>query len=402
MIISAARMITGDGRTVLQDHGVLVNSQGRLSAIAPTASLLAACPNQEHIAFPQGTLIPGLIDLHAHLTVPMSSADPHLHSDYTQAYLALEQCRRAFSRGVTTVRSLCCRPGLEDALRHAGAHLLPIPRLVSSGRGICMTGGHGHDLGPGVEEVDGPEALRRAVRTRVREGHRWIKVLTSHRSERPEFTQEELDALTDEGHRLGCRLAVHAGTRTAVDMCIRAGFDTIEHGTFMTVEQAAQMRSKGIVWVPTIIAYSSAYQQMRPAGDPQAPSPALRYFQQADAAYRDGFLARVQTGVAIAAGTDLCVDGFTDLNIPRELQYYTDYGMDPLSAIACATSVGAEVLGLGGVTGRLAPGLEANMILVEGDPSRDIRALSQVRRVFLSGKTVWQWDERGEGPQLPV
>ena len=141
---------------------------------------------------------------------------------------------------------------------------------------------------------------------------------------------------------------------------------------------------------------------MRPAGDPQAPSPALRYFQQADAAYRDGFLARVQTGVAIAAGTDLCVDGFTDLNIPRELQYYTDYGMDPLSAIACATSVGAEVLGLGGVTGRLAPGLEADMILVEGDPSRDIRALSQVRRVFLSGKTVWQWDERGEGPQSPV
>lgn len=315
-----------------------------------------------------------------------------MQNDYTQAYLAQEHCRRAFSRGVTTVRSLCCRPGLEGAIRFAaGQGIFPAPRLISSGRGICMTGGHGHDLGPGVEEVDGPGALRRAVRARVREGHGWIKVLTSHRAERPEFSQEELDALTDEGHRLGCRLAVHAGTRTAVDMCIRAGFDTIEHGTFMTLDQARAMRDKGITWVPTIIAYSSVYQELRPReAEGAPPSPALRYFQQADAAYRDGLLARAETGVRIAVGTDLSIGGFTDLNVPREVQYYVDYGMDPLAAVGCATGVGADVLGLSDTTGRLLPGLDADLLLVEGDPTADIRDLARVRRVFLRGKTVWK------------
>ena len=104
----------------------------------------------------------------------------------------------------------------------------------------------------------------------LRDGADWIKILTSHRTHTPEYTQEELNAAVDECHRRGVKICVHAGTHPSIQMCIDAGFDTIEHGTFMTREQAVQMRDKGIAWVPTIIAYTYIYEQLCDAATREA------------------------------------------------------------------------------------------------------------------------------------
>ena len=124
-----------------------------------------------------------------------------------------------------------------------------------------MTGGHGHQ--DGVEEADSPWGVRAAIRRQLRAGADWVKILTSNRGDIPEFTQEELDAAVDEAHRQGVKIAVHSGTQPSIQMCIDAGFDTIEHGTFLTEAQARQMAEKGIAWTPTITAYTYLYEQTK-------------------------------------------------------------------------------------------------------------------------------------------
>ena len=163
-----------------------------------------------------------------------------------------------------------------------------------------MTGGHGSQMGEGeaVEEIDSPWALRIAVRKRIKSGGRWVKLLTSHRTNTPEFTQEELNAAVDECHRLGGKIAVHAGTQPSIQMCIDAGVDTIEHGTFMSEEQAKQMVEKGIAWVPTVMVYSEA------AKDKAKKDPAsAAYYEGARTAYFENLKRQLDTAFGGAGVT---------------------------------------------------------------------------------------------------
>ena len=393
MIFCADRIVTGDGYTVYQNYGLLVGADGCIAEIASQEELFRLYPKEPVQRFPGRTLLPGLVDLHCHLG-HYTPAPRAFRNDFMLAFIAQHHAKLAFRRGVTTLRDVASPDGLTQTMQ-AAAELgyLELPLIFPCDRGLCMTGGHGTTQGDGegVEEVDSPWALRTAVRRRLRNGCRWIKLMDSHRADLPEFTQEELDAAVDEAHRLGAKVAVHAGTQPSIQMCINAGVDTIEHGTFLTTEQARSMARKGIAWVPTILPYWELHRQFQAMGDAPDIRQSADYYHRAAEAYQNNFLALAQTGVCFGAGTDLIVtSGESDPCVARELACMVACGLSPLEAIRAGTSSGAAILGLEGKNGTLRPGLQADLLLVEGDPTADIGALERVCAVWRRGRLVYQ------------
>ena len=394
MLLLADHVILGDGRTVLDRAGIQIDGAGRLGAVGPAEELLSRFAGEEVQDLGDASILPGLFDMHVHLGYYYSQPDREFYNDFMVACYAAKQARLALELGITTVRDLSSPHGLCKALREAGEKgFIQVPRIIHTDAGICMSGGHGHQ--DGIEEADGPWAVRAAVRRQVRDGADWIKILTSNREDIPEFTQEELNAAADECRRRNIKTAVHAGLQPAIQMCIDAGFDTIEHGTLMTVEQARQMAQNGQAWTPTITAYQYLWAQCK---DAQAPDPAdpigarafreQAFFQRAAEAYQNNFKALYDTGVTVLAGSDMVLYGAPPLPIHRELAYMVEYGITPLQAIQTATQNPARVLGLEEETGMLRPGLAADLLVVDGNPAQDIAALDRVRRVYLAGTPV--------------
>ena len=396
MILTAKHLVTGDGVTCLEDGALRLDEDGSIAWVGLRKEAEQLYSREEWRDFGEATILPGLMDMHVHFGYYYSQPDLENFDPYMIAYYALQQASYALERGITTIRDLSSPHNLLKQLRLAGEKgYVRVPRIFHSDAGICMTGGHGHQ--DGIEEVDGPWALRREIRKQCRDGADWVKILTSNREDVPEFTQEELDAAVDESHRRGYKAAVHAGTQPSIQMCIDAGFDTIEHGTFMTAEQGRQMAEKGIAWVPTITAYTVLYQKTKKlieeGGDVSNPinARAIRdqhFFKPAYEAYRDHFREIYDTGVTVLAGTDMVLYDAPPLPLAQELAYMVEYGITPLEAIRTATANPAGVLGLEAVTGQLKEGLTGDILVVRGDASRDIAALRDVLEVRMSGKVV--------------
>lgn len=380
MILTADRIITGDGKTVLVDGAVEFCEQtGEILSVGTKAELLQGYdgPVQE---YPGCTLMPGLIDLHVHLSAWGDKPFGYAGSDFSHAYITLRNARNAYRTGVTTIRSVADKNGLVASLAWAAEQGVldePIPRLISCGNGICMTGGHGSEFPDGGDIADGPWEVRRRVRKNLQSGAKWIKLLTSRREFVPEFTQEELDAAVDECHRRNRKIAVHSGVPVTIQMCIDAGVDTLEHGTFLSPEQAQQMIDKGIAWVPTVMVYSEISQN---ADNP--------FYKAAADAYRNNLKTYYDMGILIGAGTDVPVD-IHGVNTYLELEYLVQCGLSPLQALQVGTQNGAKILDMDHITGTVAPGLAADLLVVRGDPSKDIRALQEVAAVYQYGKCVF-------------
>lgn len=397
MILRAKYLITGDGRTCLQDQAVYLDKEGKIGWIGDAAEAAGRYPEEMVKDYGEATILPGLFDMHVHFGYYYSQPDLDNYDDYMVAYYALEQAKQSLRLGITTVRDLSCPPNLMKQLRLAGQKgYVTVPRIIHADAGICMTGGHGHQ--DGVEEADSPWGVRAAIRRQLRAGADWVKILTSNRGDIPEFTQEELDAAVDEAHRQGVKIAVHSGTQPSIQMCIDAGFDTIEHGTFLTEAQARQMAEKGIAWTPTITAYTYLYEQtkqMIEAGvDMDNPIAARAvhdqaFFQPPFEAYRDNFKKLYDTGVTVLAGSDMVLYKAPPLPIHQELGYMVDYGITPVEAVRTATYNAASVLGIEKETGSLKEGLAGDLLVVKGDISKNIRALDDVLEVYLAGKTVY-------------
>ncbi len=396
MIIMAQHVITGDGRTLIE-AGAAAITDGKIRDVGPAGEVTARYPGESVVDYGEATILPGLFDMHVHLGYYYSQPDADRYDDFLIACYAAKQAETALALGITTVRDVSSPRHLCKQLRLAGEKgYLTVPRIIHTDAGLCMTGGHGH--GEASEEVDGADNIRAAIRRQRRDGADWIKLLTSHRSSIPEYTQAELEAAVDECHRRDIKIAVHAGTQPSIEMCINAGFDTIEHGTFMTVEQARRMARNGQAWTPTITAYTYLYeycQKIKAEGgdlsNPVAAAAArdFAYFEPAARAYRDNFHELYMTGVTVLAGSDMVLYGAPPLPVNRELAYMVEYGITPLAAIRTATVNPAGVLGLAEVTGQLAPGLEADILVVAGNAANDITALNQVRCVYLGGKAVY-------------
>jgi imidazolonepropionase-like amidohydrolase len=336
------------------------------------------------------------MDAHIHLGYYWTQPDLHRYNDFMIAYYAQKQAETCLAKGVTTIRDCCGPQFLLETLRLAAEKgFVKAPRILHTDRGICITGGHGHE--DGIEEVDGAENIRHTIRRQKKDGADWIKLLTTNRDDICEFTQEELNAGVEESHRLGMKCVVHSGTQPGIQMCIDAGFDTIEHGNFLTVEQAKQMVKNRQSWTPTMYAYhflAEYNQKVQEVGidhsnqSTETYSHHLDFFESSVQAYSENFKAIYDEGVTILAGTDMVMLEAPSVPIVEELELMVRYGLTPIEAIQTATQNPARVFDLSEVTGELKTGLQADILVVDGDATTDIEALRNVRQVFLAGAEV--------------
>ena len=406
MILTAKTIVTGDGETVLRGHAVRIDATGKIAEVSPRQALAAAHPEEQILDFGDATILPGLIDMHIHLGSYIHYPDALRFNDHLIAYKALYAAQSALTVGVTTVRDMSSDHLLCEKLRYAGQKgYVTIPRIFHCDRGLTMTGGHGDqitNLKNECEVADGVDEIRKVIRKQLRAGADWIKLMSSHRvMTRPEYTQEELNAAVEETHRLERKCAIHAGVGPSVGMAIEAGFDTIEHATYLTLEQAAEMKRKGRAWIPTIITYTDAYDRYKDADGspgPDAPLPVRSFwsfFKSAAESYKTNFKAIYDLGVTIAAGTDMVLFGAPPAPVAKELAFMVDYGITPVQAIRLGTHNGAKLLDIENSVGLVKAGLNADLLVCDGDASADIRSLQRVRRVLMSGKTVY----RPEAPE---
>ena len=388
LVLSGARIIDGTGAEPVRGRSVVVE-KGVIAAVVEDAR----APRGNGMDLAGHTLLPGLINCHVHLCLG-AEADPvrPLREEPLglTAIKALLRARETARAGVTTVRDLGGREYVEIAVRRAIQEgLIDGPRILAAGRPVCMTGGHGHWL---AREADGPDDARKAVREQLKAGADVIKIIATGgvmtpgvEPGSPQLTLEEMRAAIEEASRAGRRTAAHAMASSGISDAIAAGITSIEHGIYLTEEIVAHMRRDGTFLVPTLNAPAAIASGGLAAGIPDF---MVRKSEVVVPAHVASFQLAHRAGVRIAAGAD----SGTPLNfhgsLLPELTLMVKYGMTPLEAIRAATVTAADCLGLGEVTGRVAPGYAADLIAVAGDPSERIEALADLKLVLVSGRVL--------------
>ena len=389
MILTADRVIFGDSKKPPRNVAVYI-VENEIAGVGPLEELKSRFPAETVKSYPGATIMPGMIDLHIHLGTDRSP-DYHVFSDYMWAFSAVFTMGEALKRGVTTVRDVGSHTNLAIDLRKASRRgYVTVPRIFTCDTGLIMTGGHGTiftDM-----ECDGEWEIRKAIRDHFKRGADWIKILTSEAYRGQEYTQQELDAAVDECHRMGRPVAVHAGYQPSVKMAIKAGFDTIEHGTCMDLDDANEMIKKGITWVPTMTAFFYMAECRRAGEDPSRGNhyrgKKEDYFYFTEKVYNANFKKLYDTGVKVACGTDMYITGMPACPVPYEMNLMVKLGLTPLQAIETATKNNGEALRMDLKIGQIEEGYLADIIVVEGNPAEDVGALENIREVYLDGKCV--------------
>jgi imidazolonepropionase-like amidohydrolase len=352
----------------------------------------------------QYTVLPGLMDMHTHLT------SEHSAQSYTEEFFmdpadyALRStvyARRTLLAGFTTVRDLGDSDNVSLALRDAIAKGWVVgPRMFTAGKSIATTGGHGDpsngvnqkltgNPGPADGVINGPGDARQAVRQRYKDGVDLIKITATGgvlslagSGQNPQFVAEELEALVTAAHDYGFSVAAHAHGAEGMKRAIEAGVDSIEHGTYMTDEIMALMKQRGTYYVPTISAGKWVAAKSAEAGYfPEVVRPKAAAIGPQIA---DTFARAYRAGVKIAFGTDSGVSAHGDN--ARELVYMVEGGMPPLVALQAATVEAAKLLRVQDRLGSIEPGKIADVIAVRGDPLQDIEVMLDVPFVMKDGR----------------
>ena len=401
VVIRAGTLI--DGKSDKPRHDQLVVIRGnRIESVsdAATAKLPAGA---SLIDLSRATVLPGLIDCHTHIF--LQGEDPAqggYDANLLNAPLALRAARatmaarRALEQGFTTLRDVETEGagygdvGIKQAIE--GGYI-PGPRLFVSTRAISTTGGYmleGYapelDLPKAAQIIDGPVEARKAAREQLDHGADWIKVYMTHRSwvgkngelvSQPTLTLEELQAIVDETHGWGKKVACHAYGGIGLHRALDGKCDSIEHGLDLDDAALSQMLRQGTWYVPTLAVY---YHDWGPADTPTGQRDRLRA-----AVHEPSFKKAVKAGVKIAFGTDM--GGISwDEPIAQEFSRMVEFGMPTMDAIQSATSRAATMLDMEGKIGVVAAGAFADIIAVQGDPLRDIKALETVQFVMKDGK----------------
>ncbi len=393
MILYPDRILIGDSMIAPKGAAVFVN-HGKIAAVDNINALVRQYPQELVQHMPGQTLLPGLIDAHTHIGFDGQSKVAQF-DDYLWALYACSRLYQALQSGITTIRDVSSRNGLALSLKKAAnwGFTPDIPHILTCNNGIAMTGGHGVDAYQQVVECDGEWEIRKAVRTQVKKGADWVKVLTSEGWRGQELTQEELNAAVDESHRLCRPVAIHAGYIPSIEMSIAAGCDTIEHGTYLTVEQAQVMKNRGISWIPTLYVCFTAAKLIRKGISHFSPD-VQDYLLCAEKVYLENFRTLYDVGLNVACGTDMEFEGESPCPVADEAACMVQCGLTPLQAIEAATKNGAAALGLTEVTGQIKVGLSADLLAVYGEPDVDISCLKNVSAVFLAGRPVFMRNKK--------
>ncbi len=397
-VIKAARLFDGKRDTVVQP-GIVVVRGGKIESVGGSVPAGAKV-----IDVGDATLLPGFIDAHTHLTMAFNP-------DYNgarlaelsrtvpeQAIRASENARKTLMAGFTTVRDVGSSDFIDVGLRNAiNAGVVPGPRMLVAVHALGSTGGHcdsgagyrfglfKHETGPEDGVINSPDQARYAVRFNIKFGADVIKTCATggvlsptDEVDVPQLSQAELDALVNEAHTLRKKTAAHAHGPEGAKRAIRAGIDSIEHGTFLDDEALRMMREKGTYLVPTLAVRSGIAESKFP--------PLVQ--QKADLAVRsqDAMVKRaLNMGVKIALGTDAAV--YPHGNNALEFVLMAADGMTPAQSLKAGTSVAADLLGLADKIGTLEPGKEADIVAVPGNPLDDIKETQSVFFVMKSGTT---------------
>ncbi|MCX5610918.1 amidohydrolase family protein [Streptomyces sp. NBC_00047] len=386
-VLSAGRMVTGSGGRETTDGAVFVD-RGVIAAAGPRAAVEAqAGPAVPRLAFPEGTLLPGLIDTHVHLALD-AGPDPvktlQAATD-TELYPGMaERARRLLATGVTTVRDLGDRGGLAVRLRdEIAGRRLPGPRILAAGTPLTGPGGHCWFLGG---EVEGAEAIRAAVRRNAESGVDLIKVMATGGGItkggppvwQAQFTTQELRIVVEEAKRFGLPVAAHAHGTEGIAAAVAAGVDTIEHCTWMG-------RDGFDVREDLVAAIAAQGIAVGPAASPDWRGFAERFGRERAEEMFDRIRWMAQRGVRLLPGTDAGVSRAVFDDFVSSLEFFEHIGLTPAEIIDLATTGAAQALGISHDTGRLAAGYRADVLVVDGDPLSDLRALRSVRLVLAGG-----------------
>jgi imidazolonepropionase-like amidohydrolase len=415
-VLHAGRLIDAVSDRVATEVTIVVEGD-RIRSIEP--GYRAPAEGDRLVDLRRATVMPGLMDMHTHLTQEQSRGRPLERFTKSEADVTLDgvvYATRTLQAGFTTVRDLGDEYRASVALRNAiNAGRIAGPRIFTSAKSIATTGGHADPTNgyspalraaagePGADRgvCNGPDACREAVRARYKEGADLIKITATggvlsvaKSGEAPQFTDEELAALVATARDYGFKVAAHAHGTEGIRRAVRAGVDSIEHGTLMDDDTMQLMRQKGTFYVPTISAGRWVHEKAQdPTYFPALVTPkALALGPR----IQQTFARAYKAGVPTMFGTDcgVCAHGSN----AKEFAYMVEAGMPALEAIRSATITPARFLGIDDRLGSLQAGKVADIVAVPGDPLADITAMQRVSFVMKEGVIHRQDAPGAEGP----